>query len=323
MSLTQAIGDGLGHGSFVAGALTAVSVRALDIGSVCALDQDLLSQSPQCPGFAPDVELYTFKVFTDDQVSYTSWFLDAFNYAIMAGVKIINLSIGGPDFLDHPFVDKILEVTSNGIIMISAIGNDGPHYGTLNNPADMPDVIGVGGIDNNNNLAGFSSSTQYNLADMPDVIGVGGIDNNNELAGFSSNNNIHPQGLYDSIKDASVLKVPIYITENGLADKNDKYRRQFHEAHFNAVARAIKDGYDVRGFYVWTLMDNIEWHEGFHVKYGLYEWDPVKQRSEGLKMRGGAQAMTEIYKAWPNKLTDVKKYCDETAKDQDTSESIA
>jgi hypothetical protein len=39
----------------------------------------------------------------------------------------------------------------------SAIGNDGPLYGTLNNPADQPDVIGVGGIDNDNKIAGFSS----------------------------------------------------------------------------------------------------------------------------------------------------------------------
>ena len=41
---------------------------------------------------------------------------------------------------------KVWELTANGVIMISAIGNDGPLYGTLNNPADQMDVIGVGGI---------------------------------------------------------------------------------------------------------------------------------------------------------------------------------
>ncbi|KAG2499417.1 hypothetical protein HYH03_002364 [Edaphochlamys debaryana] len=133
----NSLSDGLGHGSFVAGVVG--------------------GQDGQCPGFAPDVELLTFKVFTDDQVSYTSWFLDAFNYAIMVKVHVINLSIGGPDFLDQPFVDKVLEVTSNGIMLVSAIGNDGPLYGTLNNPADQNDVIGVGGIDNWDNIAGFSS----------------------------------------------------------------------------------------------------------------------------------------------------------------------
>ncbi len=42
---------------------------------------------------------------------------------------------------------QVQEITSNGIIMVSAIGNDGPLYGTLNNPADQNDVIGIGGID--------------------------------------------------------------------------------------------------------------------------------------------------------------------------------
>ena len=48
-------------------------------------------------------------------------------------------------------------MTANGIIMVSAIGNDGPLYGTLNNPADMMDVIGVGGIDYSDRIASFSS----------------------------------------------------------------------------------------------------------------------------------------------------------------------
>lgn len=134
-----------------------------------------------CPGFAPEVELYTFRVFTNDQVSilhcialwnqscvaiiapahlprmtciaahvnqggcqtgclaaklesakmnctlignfddtvlqvsYTSWFLDAFNYAIGTEMNVVNLSIGGPDYLDLPFVEK---VSSNTIVYI-------------------------------------------------------------------------------------------------------------------------------------------------------------------------------------------------------------
>ncbi|EFN75041.1 Membrane-bound transcription factor site-1 protease [Camponotus floridanus] len=129
--------DGLGHGTFVAGVIA--------------------SSSNDCLGFAPDAELYIFRVFTNNQVSYTSWFLDAFNHAILREVTVLNLSIGGPDFMDQPFVDKVWEVTANGIIMISAIGNDGPLYGTLNNPADQMDVIGVGGINWEDQLARFSS----------------------------------------------------------------------------------------------------------------------------------------------------------------------
>lgn len=44
------------------------------------------------------------------QVSYTSWFLDAFNYAILKKINILNLSIGGPDFMDQPFVDKVSDM---------------------------------------------------------------------------------------------------------------------------------------------------------------------------------------------------------------------
>ncbi|KAL7294624.1 hypothetical protein TKK_0011928 [Trichogramma kaykai] len=133
----KTLNDLLGHGTFVAGVIA--------------------SSYPSCKGLAPDVDLYIFRVFTNSKISYTSWFLDAFNYAMLLKIKILNLSIGGPDFLDQPFVDKVWELTANGIIMISAIGNDGPIYGTLNNPADQMDVIGVGGITWDNQVAGFSS----------------------------------------------------------------------------------------------------------------------------------------------------------------------
>ena len=69
---------------------------------------------------------------------------------------------GGPDYLDEPFVEKVQEITSNGILMVSAIGNDGPLYGTLNNPADQNDVIGVGGIDFENRcVSGLVAAASY------------------------------------------------------------------------------------------------------------------------------------------------------------------
>ncbi|KAK0044037.1 membrane-bound transcription factor site-1 protease [Biomphalaria pfeifferi] len=132
----KTLDDGLGHGTFVAG---------------------VIASHKECLGFAPDADLYVFRVFTNNQVSYTSWFLDAFNYAILKKIDVLNLSIGGPDFMDHPFVDKVWELTANKVIMVSAIGNDGPLYGTLNNPADQLDVIGVGGINFEHQIARFSS----------------------------------------------------------------------------------------------------------------------------------------------------------------------
>lgn len=55
--------------------------------------------------------------------------MDAFNYAILKKIDVLNLSIGGPDFMDQPFIDKVWELTANNVIMVSAIGNDGPLYG--------------------------------------------------------------------------------------------------------------------------------------------------------------------------------------------------
>ena len=48
-------------------------------------------------------------------MSYTSWFLDAFNYAILKKVNVLNLSIGGPDFMDQPFVDKVWDVCTDTV----------------------------------------------------------------------------------------------------------------------------------------------------------------------------------------------------------------
>lgn len=129
--------DHVGHGSFVAGIIA--------------------GHHPACPGLAPDVQLHIFRVFTASQVSYTSWFLDAFNYALHIGIDVLNLSIGGPDFADNPFTEKIDELAAHGIIAVSAIGNDGPLWGSLNNPGDMMPVVGVGGAEPDGRVASFSS----------------------------------------------------------------------------------------------------------------------------------------------------------------------
>ena len=47
-----------------------------------------------CDGYGVQAEIHTFRVFTQRQMSFTSWFLDAFNYAIQSRVHVLNLSIG-------------------------------------------------------------------------------------------------------------------------------------------------------------------------------------------------------------------------------------
>ena len=63
------------------------------------------------------------------------------------------------------------ELTANGVMMVSAIGNDGPLYGTLNNPADQMDVIGVGGINfDTDAISKFSSRGRITFASLGLVI---------------------------------------------------------------------------------------------------------------------------------------------------------
>ena len=78
---------------------------------------------------------------------------------------MINLSIGGPDFLDQPFVDKVRELSAHGVVIVSAVGNDGPGFGTQHNPADQTDTIGVGAIGSLNGagVASFQSRGAQSL----------------------------------------------------------------------------------------------------------------------------------------------------------------
>ncbi len=75
---------------------------------------------------------------------------------------------------------------------------------------------------------------------------------------------------------------PLYITENGAAypeqtaadgTVQDPLRREYLETHLGAIARAAADGADVRGYFVWTLMDNFEWAEGYRPRFGVVRVD--------------------------------------------------
>jgi beta-glucosidase len=89
---------------------------------------------------------------------------------------------------------------------------------------------------------------------------------------------MYPEGFYRAIKEISVLNKPIIITENGVADADDDIRGEFIKKYLYAVSKAIKDGYDVRGFHYWSLMDNFEWDLGYDERFGLYEVDFKTQK---------------------------------------------
>lgn len=84
---------------------------------------------------------------------------------------------------------------------------------------------------------------------------------------------IYPEGLLYAVKKISTIGVPMIITEVGLADADDSRRGDFIRRHLYALSEAMKEGYDVRGFYYWSLLDNFEWLEGFDKRFGLYRVD--------------------------------------------------
>lgn len=90
--------------------------------------------------------------------------------------------------------------------------------------------------------------------------------------------NIAPEGI-EAVVTACRERygLPIYITENGLADATDAKRSDFIDAHLMYVSRAIDAGADVRGYLHWSLIDNFEWAFGYGPRFGLVEVDYATQ----------------------------------------------
>ena len=105
---------------------------------------------------------------------------------------------------------------------------------------------------------------------------------------------IYPEGIYRAIKRISELKVPIIITENGIADDKDDRRALYIDRYLYAVSKAIEDGYDVRGYYYWSLMDNFEWNLGYGERFGLYHVDFETQKRT---LKQGSKTYIDIIKA--------------------------
>ena len=70
---------------------------------------------------------------------------------------------------------------------------------------------------------------------------------------------IFPEGTYYVLNDLKKYKLPIYITENGIADASDAKRVSFINEHLSWMRKAMDEGADVRGYFHWSLFDNFEW----------------------------------------------------------------
>ena len=84
---------------------------------------------------------------------------------------------------------------------------------------------------------------------------------------------LHPEGIENVLVGLKKYNKPIYITESGLADKDDKNREWFIKETLAAVSRALLNDVNVQGYLHWSLLDNFEWDIGFWPKFGLVEID--------------------------------------------------
>lgn len=95
---------------------------------------------------------------------------------------------------------------------------------------------------------------------------------------------IYPKGLFDMLvrvkKDYPDYK-KIYVTENGMGYKDDfidgmiddEPRIDYIKKHLSAISDAIAEGVNIKGYFVWSLMDVLSWTNGYNKRYGLFYVD--------------------------------------------------
>eukprot|EP01025_Chloroclados_australasicus_P024774 TRINITY_DN24859_c0_g1_i7.p2 TRINITY_DN24859_c0_g1~~TRINITY_DN24859_c0_g1_i7.p2 ORF type:complete len:143 (-),score=9.97 TRINITY_DN24859_c0_g1_i7:292-669(-) len=83
-------------------------------------------------------------------------------------------------------------------------------------------------------------------------------------------------------------------------------RQIWINSYTEQIWKAINDGFDVRGLYYWTLIDNFEWQAGFITRFGLYQWEP--DGSVDRKLREGSKALQNIYNEIPENYQQLKDW---------------
>ncbi len=107
-------------------------------------------------------------------------------------------------------------------------------------------------------------------------------------------------GIYNVLTDfgARWPQLPLLVTESGIATEVGARRAEHIVRSLEQIAKAIKEGVDVRGYYHWSLTDNFEWAEGYEPRFGLFRVDYdsyARMPTEGAIMLGeiaGSRSLT-------------------------------
>jgi len=129
------------------------------------------------------------------------------------------------------------------------------------------------------------------------------------------------EGLTQAVEIHAKLGKPVIILEHGVPDRTDRIRPWLLESAAKQIYEMVERGIDLRGYFHWTLTDNFEWNEGWHLRFGLVEYDPVTRER---KLRKSAHIYKEIIRHWREhwRLRDMDSHELETLEDEIASDSI-
>ncbi|HTZ09118.1 MAG TPA: family 1 glycosylhydrolase [Acidimicrobiales bacterium] len=83
-----------------------------------------------------------------------------------------------------------------------------------------------------------------------------------------------PQTVEHCVRRAAAATgLPVLVTENGIATEDDRERIRYLSDALAGLGRCVDDGVDVRGYVVWSLLDNFEWSHGYRPRFGLHSVD--------------------------------------------------
>jgi beta-glucosidase len=188
---------------------------------------------------------------------HNRFFLD-----LLAGRGIpADVVAGTTQFTDWSFVQE-----SDLPIIAAPIDWLGENYYTVNRVSSVAsDVTAVG-----QDLAAYPGSPPATFAPREPVTAMGW--------------EVYPEGIVDALRLAATALpgVPLWIAENGAAYADvvspdgihDIDRVDYYRQHVAQVLRARAEGIDVQGYLAWSLLDNIEWAEGFTKRFGIVRVEP-------------------------------------------------
>lgn len=87
-----------------------------------------------------------------------------------------------------------------------------------------------------------------------------------------------PEALEATVRYAAAYTGrPVLVTENGIGTGDDTRRVEYVRRALQGVARCLRDGIDVRGYYYWSVFDNFEWNRGYAMTFGMVAVDRATQ----------------------------------------------